>query len=90
MAEGGLRYYILFANYEQGLALHDLLTDSGVKNRIAPAPRSVQGELSCGMSLLIEPSEIDAVKRCIADNNAEYHSIVPLEGQIMSHRDKYC
>ena len=29
MDEGGLRWYILFANYEQGLALHGLLSDAG-------------------------------------------------------------
>ncbi|MDY4398434.1 MAG: DUF3343 domain-containing protein, partial [Eubacteriales bacterium] len=49
-----VRYYVLFANYEQGLMLHGILDDAGVQNRIAPAPRCIQGELSCGMSLLIE------------------------------------
>ena len=29
MAEGELRYYILFANYEHGLALRDLLLKDG-------------------------------------------------------------
>jgi hypothetical protein len=90
MVEGGLRYYILFANYEQGLALHDLLTKADIKNRIAPAPRCIQGELSCGMSLLLEPEALETAKRCIEENHAEYHAIVPLEGQIRSHRDKYC
>ena len=52
MAEGDLRWYILFANYEQGLALHGLLSDAGIKNRIAPAPRAIQGELSCGAARL--------------------------------------
>ena len=90
MAEGHIRWYILFHNYEQGLALHDLLDRHGHKNRIAPAPRAIQGELSCGMSLLIEPEDIEAVRACIAENRGEYHSIVPLEGQIRSHRDRYC
>lgn len=86
----GVKYYILFANYEQGLALRETLLKEGVKNRIAPAPRAVQGKLSCGMSLLIEPSEIDAARSCIERSNAEYHDIVPLAGQIKPHRDKYC
>lgn len=47
-------YYILFANYTQGLAMHELLKGAGLKARIAPTPRSVQGELSCGMSLLVQ------------------------------------
>ena len=88
--DSGVKYYILFANYEQGLALRDLLTAAGVKNRIAPAPRAIQGELSCGMSLLLEPDQVDAARACIEANHAEYHAIVPLEGQIKSHRDKYC
>lgn len=90
MAEGSIRYYILFANYEQGLKLHNLLTEDGVKNRIAPAPRAIQGELSCGMSLLIEPADLEAAKACIEKTQGEYHSIVLLEGQIKSRRDHYC
>ncbi|MBQ7801105.1 MAG: DUF3343 domain-containing protein [Oscillospiraceae bacterium] len=90
MADGHVRWYILFRNYEQGLALHDLLDRHDIKNRIAPAPRAIQGKLSCGMSLLIEPEQLDAVRACIEENGAEYYDIVPLEGQIKSHRDKYC
>ena len=90
MAEERLRYYILFANYEQGLALHDLLAEDGIPNRIAPAPRAIQGELSCGMSLLLEPDAVEAARRCIEEHHAEYHDIVPLAGQIRSHRDRYC
>ena len=90
MADPDVRWYILFQNYEQGLALHDLLDRHDIKNRIAPAPRAIQGKLSCGMSLLIEPAHLEAVKICIAENHAEYYDIVPLEGQIKSHRDKYC
>lgn len=90
MADSDVRWYILFQNYEQGLALHDLLDRHDIKNRIAPAPRAIQGKLSCGMSLLIEPEYLEAVRACIAQNNAEFYDIVPLEGQIKSHRDKYC
>lgn len=39
-----VRYYVLFANYEQGLKLHGILDGAGVQNRIAPAPRCIQGE----------------------------------------------
>ena len=90
MANDDLRWYILFANYEQGLALRDLLLKHGVKNRIAPAPRAIQGELSCGMSLLIEDADISGALTCIVENKGVYHSIVPLAGQIKSHRDRYC
>ena len=90
MADSDIRYYILFENYEQGLALHDLLTQNGLKNRIAPAPRAIQGKLSCGMSLLIEPDLIDAVRACIDEHHGEYYDIVPLEDQIRARRDRYC
>ena len=90
MADSDVRWYILFQNYEQGLALHDLLDRNNIRNRIAPAPRVLQGKLSCGMSLLIEPEYLDAAKACIAEHQAEYYDILPLEGQIKSHRDKYC
>ena len=90
MPDEDVRYYILFANYEQGLALHGLLSENGVTNRIAPAPRSIQGELSCGMSLLIDPADLDAAKTCISKNHAAYHSIVPLTGQMHARRDRYC
>ena len=90
MANSDIRWYILFANYEQGLALRDLLLKFDVKNRIAPAPRAIQGELSCGMSLLIEDADIESALTCIVKNRGEYYSIVPLAGQMRSHRDKYC
>ena len=90
MLNPDLRWYILFVNFEQGLALRDLLLKAGHKNRIAPAPRAIQGELSCGMSLLIEDADIEGVLGCIVKQKGEYHSIVPLMGQMRSHRDKYC
>ena len=90
MADSDIRYYILFENYEQGLALKDILTGNGVKCRIAPAPRAIQGELSCGMSLLLEPDQVEAAKESIAAHNAAYYAIVPLAGQLRTRRDKYC
>ena len=90
MANQDLRYYILFKTYEHGMALHDLMLQDGIKHRIAPAPRAIQGKLSCGMSLLLEPDVLEAAKQCIERNNADYHDIVPLEGQLKAHRDKYC
>ncbi len=85
-----MRYYILFANYEQGLALREILLADEIPNRIAPAPRAIQGDLSCGMSLLVEPEYIDAARRSIAEHGAAYHRIASLEGQIRPDRDRYC
>ena len=85
-----VRYYILFENYEQGLALHDLLDAAGVMNRIAPAPAAARGQLCCGMSLLVEADAIDAAKTVIEEHKPVYHSIVPLEDQLRPRRDRYC
>lgn len=84
------RYYILFENYEQGLALHDLLDRAGVMNRIAPAPAAARGELCCGMSLIVGADMIGQAKAVIAGENAVYHSIVALENQLQPRRDRYC
>jgi ribosomal protein S12 methylthiotransferase accessory factor YcaO len=90
MGETELSYYILFHNYTQGLALHELLRGEGLKARIAPTPRSIQGELSCGMSLLVREADIAAVRECIERHHAEHHSIVELPCQINPNRGKFC
>ena len=91
MPSSQLSYYILFSNYLQGLALHDILDGEDIPNRIAPVPRCVHGgELSCGMSLMIEPRWIERVKDSIARHNAEHLNSVSLEGQNNPHRDQYC
>ena len=54
------RWYILFANYEQGLALHDLLDRNNIRNRIAPAPRAIQGDLTCGIRSEEHTSELQS------------------------------
>jgi len=88
--DGSLRYYVLFANYEHGLAAHALLDDAGIDNRIAPAPRAIQGELSCGMALMLKPERVEAARSCLDESGAPYHAILPLEDQLRARRDRYC
>ncbi len=90
MTVQGIKYYILFENYTQGLALYESLNNNRLKARIAPTPRAVQGELSCGMSLLVESDEIEAVKAYLKDSRAVYHRIAALEDQIRPGRDRFC
>ena len=85
-----LNYYILFANYTQGLALLDMLKEEGLNARIVPTPRSIQGELSCGMSLLVKQEDIDAVRSYLERSDAEYHSIVEMPCQIRPNRNRFC
>ena len=42
------------------------------------------------MSLLIEPDAIEEARAVIEAHNMVYYSIVPLEDQLRSRRDKYC
>jgi hypothetical protein len=91
MAEDGqLYYYILFETYTQGMLLQEYLKADGIKARIAPAPRSIQGELGCGMSLRFLPEDLEGVRACIEKNHAEYYDIVPLKSQINPNRHKFC
>lgn len=83
-------YYILFANYTQGLALQDLLKRNGLKARISPTPRTIQGSVPCGMSLLVKEEDIVGVRACIDENNAAYLDIVETECQINANRNKFC
>lgn len=78
------------ARKRQGLALHDLLDEAGVMNRIAPAPAAARGKLCCGMSLLVGADMIEQAKDVIRRENAVYHSIVALENQLQPRRDQYC
>ena len=88
--EKELNYYILFENYTHGLALEKLLKEEGLRARIAPTPRSIQGKLTCGMSLLVLQEDIDAVRECIERHGAEYYSIVEMECQINPNRNVFC
>ena len=88
--EENVKYYILFDNYTHGFAMQALLKGEGINNRIAPAPRAIQGDLTCGMSLLIEPEDLPEVERVIQEKQPTYHAIRPLAGQINPRRDKYC
>ena len=90
MPEEAWNYYILFANYTHGLALKELFSREGVPARIAPTPRSIQGKLSCGMSLLVKEEEIQAARDCIRRHQAEYYDIVAMPCQIQPRRDRYC
>ena len=85
-----INYYILFSTYTQGMALKEIFRKEGIPCRIAPAPRSIQGELGCGMSLLLKSEDIDAARACIAANGAEYYDIVPLACQIRPDRNRFC
>ena len=83
-------YYILCANYTEGLLLQDTLKANGHKARISPTPRTIQGSVPCGMSLLVNEEDIEGVRACIRENEASYVDIVETECQINAGRNKFC
>lgn len=85
-----LNYYILFENHTQGMQLMKYLRAEKIPARIAPAPRSIQGELGCGMSILLKEEHVEAAKQCISRHHAVYYDIVSLPCQINPRRDQYC
>lgn len=83
-------YYILFENYTHGMAMNKLLREHKIPARISPAPRSLQGIVGCGMSILLKEKDIEPALECIKNSNAVYHSIEKLQCQIDPGRDRYC
>ena len=90
MEEERINYYILFEDYTQGLLMQELLRGEQIKSRIAPTPHAIQGSLGCGMSLLIQPEDIDRVRECIEKHHAEYYDIAALPCQINPRRNRFC
>ncbi|MBQ7568550.1 DUF3343 domain-containing protein [bacterium] len=90
MDEAEINYYVLFDNYTQGLALQELLQSEAILARITPTPHVLQGELSCGMALLVLPRDLEAVRACIDRHGAAIHEIVSLPCQIRPRRDRFC
>lgn len=82
-------YYILFDSYEQALEAREGLLDEGVDNRIAPAPYSLLGVVSCGMALLLK-EEAERAEQVLKERKLVYHAIVPYEGALNPKRDRYC
>lgn len=70
--------------------LSELLKNNGLKARISPTPRTIQGSVPCGMSLLVKEEDIAGVRECIEKNKAVYHDIVETECQINANRHKFC
>ncbi len=85
-----LNYYILFETYTQGMELQTQLRREKVPSRIAPTPRCIQGELGCGMSILLKQEDVERAKACIEKYQSKYYDIVSLKPQINPRRDRYC
>lgn len=76
MEQTTYRYYIVFPNHHQGLRLNKILNDLGIQNQIAPTPRAAS--LSCGISLIVEPDNLEEIKQVIADNEVIIEKVAKL------------
>lgn len=85
---GKLNWYVLFPNHENGLMLYRALKGQGLKATIVPTPRKAQK--SCGISLLVEESQLEAVQSCITQEKVQILRIISLADERDAARDKYC
>lgn len=85
-----MHYYILFNNYEEALSAREVLSEGNVLNRIAPLPYVLIGEVSCGVSLLLNEGDEERARECLDAHHTFYHSIVAYDGGLNPKRDRYC
>lgn len=81
-------WYVLFPNHENGLMLYQALKKEGLKTTIVPTPRKAQK--CCGISLLVEEPQLEAVRACIERERVEVLRIIALEDDRDAARDVYC
>lgn len=83
-------YYVLFDTNTDAMALDAAIRADHIPARISPTPYDAQRLAGCGVALLVTAEHIDAVRDCIARNDAKYREIVALPRQINPARDKFC
>ncbi|WP_101772693.1 DUF3343 domain-containing protein [Peptostreptococcus faecalis] len=81
-------FYVLFENHENGLKLHKLLRENNLESTISPTPRSLSK--CCGISLMIDSSQVDEVNNVINANDISILKIESVEMEINPNRDRYC
>lgn len=83
-----IQHYVLFPNHDNGMRLYKELKKLGVWAVIAPTPRSASK--CCGISLMINEEDINAVKECVSEHGIEILKIAAVEKDLNPHRDRYC
>lgn len=83
-----IQHYVLFPNHDNGMRLYRELKKLGMRATIAPTPRAASK--CCGISLLIEEKDIDAIQACIEEHGIEILKIAAIERDINPRRDRYC
>ena len=78
--------YVLFPGHTEGMRLYTELRSIGITGRIAPTPR--QARSSCGISVLIDRADKQAVEEMIRTTGVGIEGIVDLtiRGEPNPHR----
>ncbi len=80
-------WYVLFHNHTEGMALYQYIRKQGVTVKISPTPRAAS--VCCGMSLLVEENEREAVEACLRESGLAYDRFLSLPRQIDAKRDRF-
>ena len=81
-----LNYYVLVSDYTQAMKIQETLREGKIPSRISPTPHAIQGIVGCGVSILLQPEDLENAKNYLEKRSVTYHSIVPLECQINPRR----
>lgn len=83
-----MQHYVIFPNHDNGMRLYQELKKQGTLAVISPTPRTVSK--CCGISLMIEEKDVEAVEKCASDHGIEILQIVAVEKDLNPRRDRYC
>lgn len=72
-----VKNYILFPSHTEGMKLSSLLDKSGIKYIISPTPRQLS--TSCGISIIFDMKDINAIKKIIDENGVNIAGIESLK-----------
>lgn len=83
-----IQHYVLFHNHDSGMRLYQELRRIGIRAVISPTPRAASK--CCGISLMIEEIDVEAVRRCAEEKKIEILKIAAIEKDVNPKRDRYC
>lgn len=83
-----IQHYVLFHNHDNGMRLYQELRKRGIHAVISPTPRAASK--CCGISLMIDETDVETVEKCAEENKIEILKIAAIEKDINPKRDQYC
>lgn len=81
-------YYVLFNNHTEGIAMYNAVKAAGMSAKISPTPRELS--VCCGISLLVEEGDVEAIKTLADEQQLGYIGIEGLDNEFNNQRHRYC